>query len=132
MNPIPEPCGTSGAGPVTSSEAARSALESGPALSRSVIVVEDDNGLREQLVKIRNSVAGIRCVGVCRSAEELSPREGEVLKLLASGFIYQEIGDQLGIGSETVRTYVKNICEKMHVRGRLEAVARHRVGSGGA
>jgi len=27
---------------------------------------------------------------------------------------------------------VKNICENMHVRGRLEAVARHRVGSGGA
>jgi len=60
------------------------------------------------------------------SAEDLSPREREVLNLLASGYIYKEIGDQLGIGVETVRTYVKNICEKMHVRGRLEAVAKHR------
>jgi DNA-binding CsgD family transcriptional regulator len=101
-------------------------------MSRSVVVVEDDNGLREQLVKILNSVAGIRRPGACRSAEDLSPRESEVLELLASGYIYKEIGDQLGIGSEPVRTYVKNICENMHVRGRLEAVARHRVGSGGA
>ena len=60
------------------------------------------------------------------AAQELSPREGEVLDLLASGYIYKEIGDKLGIGTETVRTYVKNICEKMHVRSRLEAVAKHR------
>jgi len=55
-----------------------------------------------------------------------SPREREVLELLASGFIYKEIGDKLNIGTETVRTYVKNICQKMHVRSRLEAVAKHR------
>jgi DNA-binding NarL/FixJ family response regulator len=58
--------------------------------------------------------------------ENLSPREHQVLDLLASGFIYKEIGDQLDIGVETVRTYVKNICQKMHVRNRVEAVARHR------
>jgi DNA-binding NarL/FixJ family response regulator len=60
-----------------------------------------------------------------REAENLSPREREVLELLASGFIYKEIGDKLNIGTETVRTYVKNICQKMHVRGRVEAVAKH-------
>ena len=59
-------------------------------------------------------------------AENLSPRENEVLELLASGFIYKEIGDKLNIGTETVRTYVKNICQKMHVRSRLEAVAKHK------
>jgi DNA-binding NarL/FixJ family response regulator len=204
---------------------------------RSVIVVEDDRGLREQLVKILNSGSGIRCVGACESAEDalelvpakkpdvvvmdirlpgksgiecvaelrqilpelqiimltvyedsesifralkagaagylvkssppaklleaivdvskggapmsshiarkvvqhfhlagpapnraedLSPREREVLDLLAEGYIYKEIGDKLGISPETVRTYVKNICEKMHVRSRLEAVGKHR------
>jgi DNA-binding NarL/FixJ family response regulator len=208
-------------------------------MSKSVVVVEDVSGLREQLVKILNSSQGIRCVGACASAEdalrvipakkpdvvlmdirlpgmsgiecvaelkqllpslqiimltvyedsesifralkagaagylvksappaklleaiedvskggapmsshiarkvvqhfhvagptpsrseELSPREREVLDLLASGYIYKEIGDQLGISPETVRTYVKNICEKMHVRSRLEAVGRHRAG----
>jgi DNA-binding NarL/FixJ family response regulator len=61
-----------------------------------------------------------------QEAENLSPREREVLDLLSMGFIYKEIGSKLNIGSETVRTYVKNICQKMHVRSRLEAVARHR------
>jgi len=58
-------------------------------------------------------------------SENLSPREQEVLNLLSAGYLYKEISDQLGIGIETVRTYVKNICEKMHVRNRVEAVARH-------
>ncbi len=57
-------------------------------------------------------------------AENLSPREQQVLALLASGFIYKEIGDKLQIGVETVRTYVKSICQKMHVRNRVEAVAK--------
>ena len=61
-----------------------------------------------------------------REAENLSPREREVLELLAQGFIYKEISDQLNISTETVRTYVKNICLKMHVRSRVEAVAKHR------
>lgn len=59
-------------------------------------------------------------------SENLSPREREVLDLLACGFIYKEIGDKLNIGMETVRTYVKNICQKMHVRSRVEAVAKHK------
>jgi DNA-binding NarL/FixJ family response regulator len=61
-----------------------------------------------------------------REGENLSPREREVLDLLAMGFIYKEIGSKLNIGAETVRTYVKNICQKMHVRSRLEAVAKLR------
>jgi len=61
-----------------------------------------------------------------QEAENLSPREREVLDLLAKGFIYKEIGTKLNIGSETVRTYVKSICHKMHVRSRLEAVAKLR------
>lgn len=58
-------------------------------------------------------------------SENLSPREQEVLSLLSAGFIYKEISDQLRISIETVRTYVKNICQKMHVRNRVEAVAKH-------
>ncbi len=58
-------------------------------------------------------------------SENLSAREQEVLNLLSAGYISKEISDQLGIGIETVRTHVKNICEKMHVRNRVEAVAKH-------
>jgi DNA-binding NarL/FixJ family response regulator len=60
-----------------------------------------------------------------RESENLSKREVEVLELLASGYLYKEISDQLGIGIETVRTHVKNICQKMQVRNRVEAVAKH-------
>ena len=60
-----------------------------------------------------------------RETDKLSPREGEVIELLAAGYIYKEIADKLGIGTETVRTYVKNICAKLQVKNRTEAVAKH-------
>ena len=57
-------------------------------------------------------------------SEELSPREKEVLDLLSQGFMYKEISDKLGISFETVRTYIRRIYEKLHVRTRTEAVAK--------
>ena len=69
---------------------------------------------------------------LARDSHGLSSRESEVLGLLASGYIYKEIADKLQIGIETVRTHVKNICLKMHVRSRLEAVAKHRPQSSGS
>jgi DNA-binding NarL/FixJ family response regulator len=56
--------------------------------------------------------------------ENLSPREREVLDLLASGLLYKEIASQLNIGITTARTHIINICEKLHVRNRVEAVAK--------
>jgi len=47
-----------------------------------------------------------------------------VLDLLAQGFMYKEIADKLGISFETVRTYIRRIYEKLHVRSRTEAVAK--------
>ncbi|HTJ79493.1 MAG TPA: response regulator transcription factor [Rariglobus sp.] len=58
--------------------------------------------------------------------EKLSPREHEVLELLAAGYIYKEVADKMGITLETVRTYVKRICVKMHVRSRVEAILKYR------
>jgi DNA-binding NarL/FixJ family response regulator len=57
-------------------------------------------------------------------ADKLAPRERQVLDLLAGGYVYKEIADQMGIGMETVKTYVKSTCKKLHVRNRIEAVAR--------
>ena len=55
--------------------------------------------------------------------EELSKRENEVLALLAQGYLYKEIADTLGIGRETVNTYIRRIYEKLHVHSRAQAVA---------
>jgi len=55
---------------------------------------------------------------------ELSDREREVLDLLSQGLMYKEIAEKLGIGFETVRTYIRRIYEKLQVRTRTEAVAK--------
>lgn len=55
-------------------------------------------------------------------AEPLSGREVEVLHLLAAGLKYDEIGDQLFISLNTVRTHVKNIYSKFNVGSRTEAL----------
>jgi DNA-binding NarL/FixJ family response regulator len=60
-----------------------------------------------------------------QKTDNISQREQQVLALLASGFIYREIGEQLGIGMETVRSHIRSICQKMQVRNRMEAVAKH-------
>jgi DNA-binding NarL/FixJ family response regulator len=54
----------------------------------------------------------------------LSPREEQVLRLLAKGHRSKEIAEDLGVGVGTVNTYVRHIYEKLHVRSRAEAVAR--------
>jgi DNA-binding NarL/FixJ family response regulator len=56
---------------------------------------------------------------------ELSPREREVLELLARGYLYKEIAEQLKISVQTVNTYIRRIYEKLHVRSRAQAVAKY-------
>ena len=58
------------------------------------------------------------------SSENLSPREREVLELLARGYLYKEIMDALKISRPTVNTYIRRIYEKLHVRSRSQAVAK--------
>jgi DNA-binding NarL/FixJ family response regulator len=54
----------------------------------------------------------------------LSPREKEVLELLARGYLYKEIVETLGISMPTVNTHIRRIYEKLHVRSRSQAVAK--------
>jgi DNA-binding NarL/FixJ family response regulator len=58
-------------------------------------------------------------------SENLSPREREVLELMVRGFLFKEIADSLNIGLSTVNTYIRRVYEKLHVRSRAQAVARH-------
>jgi DNA-binding NarL/FixJ family response regulator len=73
----------------------------------------------------RKVVQHFRILGPqAEQAEQLSPREREVLDMLAAGYIYKEIGDKLNIAAETVRTNVKHICQKMQVKNKMEAVVK--------
>lgn len=58
-------------------------------------------------------------------SDELSPREQEVLDLLARGYLYKEIAERLNISVPTVNTYVRRMYEKLHVRSRAQAVAKY-------
>jgi DNA-binding NarL/FixJ family response regulator len=53
----------------------------------------------------------------------LSPREREVLRLVAQGATNREVADQLGIRAETVKTLIARIFAKLGVRRRAEAVS---------
>ncbi len=57
--------------------------------------------------------------------DKLTPREHEVLALLAKGCLYKEISDALGISINTMRTHLKVIYEKLHVHSRTEAALKY-------
>ena len=58
-----------------------------------------------------------------KGREPLSPREKDVLKLVASGNTSNAIGVRLTISAQTVNTHIKNIYRKLDVRSRAQAVS---------
>jgi len=58
--------------------------------------------------------------------EGLSPRENDVLRMLADGLTDKEIATALIISPRTVETHVSNILHKLDVRKRAEAAQRYR------
>jgi len=56
--------------------------------------------------------------------ENLTKREQEILALLAKGYLYKEIADQLGISLSTVRAHLHTVYEKLHVQSRTQAVVK--------
>jgi DNA-binding NarL/FixJ family response regulator len=65
----------------------------------------------------------------CKHESTLSPREREIIDLLASGLLYKEIAEKLDLKFETVRSYVKKIYEKLQAHSRMEAVTKWKRGS---
>jgi DNA-binding CsgD family transcriptional regulator len=56
-------------------------------------------------------------------SESLSPREAEILRLVASGKTTKEIGAELSIADSTVNWHVGNVHAKLGASSRAEAVA---------
>jgi DNA-binding NarL/FixJ family response regulator len=87
--------------------------------------------VRKDLVQtIRDVHAGQRRISPAMAARlaehtprvSLSPRELEVLQLIAKGLRNKEIGAKLDIAEDTVKIHIKNIFGKLEVIDRTEAV----------
>ena len=89
-----------------------------------------DSVRRELLQTIREVHAGQRhisataatCLAEHTPRTSLSPRELEVLHLIAEGLRNKEIGAKLDIAEDTVKIHIKNIFAKLEVIDRTEAV----------
>lgn len=69
------------------------------------------------LVEMRGQGAAI--------AEQLTPREWQVLGLMANGFRNKEIAARLNISDETVKSHAKSIYGKLKIKGRRDAIFRY-------
>jgi DNA-binding NarL/FixJ family response regulator len=55
----------------------------------------------------------------------LTERENEILSFLSQGYANKEIADKMNISVPTVRTHLRHIYEKLHVRSRAEAIVKY-------
>lgn len=58
--------------------------------------------------------------------ERLTPREKEVLRLMAEGIPSRDIASRLGISYTTVRTHIRSLGSKLGVHSKLEAIVKAR------
>jgi LuxR family transcriptional regulator, maltose regulon positive regulatory protein len=106
------------------------ALRASPELASAVA---SDDALRATLADIYQRShdhalarrAGFRTRATRSPDELLSPREHEVLGLIARGLRNHEISEALFIADSTTKVHVRHILEKLGVRTRAEAVARY-------
>ena len=95
-----------------------------------------DPALAERLATVLADVPGVRLVQAGEPADasvtdarapaddlHLSPRETEVLSLLAEGASNKEIARRLGISVHTAKFHVGSVIEKLEAVGRTDAVA---------
>jgi DNA-binding CsgD family transcriptional regulator len=105
-----------------------------------VVAIEvDDPALADRLAVLLGGVAGVRLAGAGEAATvrlvspdqreaetsgiELTPRELDVLTLLAEGASNKDIARRLGISVHTAKFHVGSLLEKLDATGRTDAVA---------
>jgi DNA-binding NarL/FixJ family response regulator len=73
----------------------------------------------------RRVVEAFQTMGTSRvETENLTARESEILAAVAKGYRDKEVAERLFLSPDTVRTHLRNIYKKLHVRTRTEAVLK--------
>ena len=98
-------------------------LEEALALWRELEVGETATKARRAGRLLRAAEACYREMGAAPPPGRLTPREGEVLRLIAEGRTDREIADALFVSRRTVTTHVTSILGKLEVSSRSAAVA---------
>ncbi|MBA7687963.1 Transcriptional regulatory protein DegU [subsurface metagenome] len=75
------------------------------------------------ITEFKDLSAGAAPQSVTKAEADLSPREEEVLHLVAQGATNKEIADSLFISENTVKTHLRSIMEKLHLANRSQAAA---------
>jgi LuxR family maltose regulon positive regulatory protein len=104
-------------------------LEQGAAVAPVLQLAVEQGVYREFAAHLLNLLGVIgepRPVAVPETGETLTPRELEVLRLVAAGASNPAIAEQLFITVRTVKSHVSNILRKLDVSSRLQASARAR------
>jgi two-component system NarL family response regulator len=55
-------------------------------------------------------------------AENLSPRQAEILRLVAQGWTYKKIAESMSIHERTVKYHIREITEKLHMKNRSQVL----------
>lgn len=98
------------------------ALERGAALDRSALV----NRIQEigrKMVAIQPPKSEISAAPDAKPSYDLTPRETEVLKMVAQGLTNSEIAEEMFVSVRTITTHISNIFGKLEVNNRSRAIA---------
>jgi DNA-binding NarL/FixJ family response regulator len=107
----------------SSPSSVRRALAAGARGVVSKAVGADDLAAAVRAVQRGGTVAPSRLVTTPHGVADLSPREAEVLELICRGMSNLEIADQLFVSVNSVKTYVRQVYQKIEVTRRAQAVA---------
>lgn len=108
-------------------------LDEGPLISDLLRATQESGAVKANLIPyVDRLVAGLQREGQDRSAptsgarilSALSPRETDILTLIAGGLSNKEIARSLYIGPETVKSHLKSVFTKLGVERRAQAVSR--------
>jgi LuxR family maltose regulon positive regulatory protein len=108
-------------------------LDEGPILSNLLQTAQESGSVTPDMIPyVDRLLAGLQRAGQDRLAPTsgarilgaLSPRETDILTLIAEGLSNKEIARGLDIGPETVKSHLKSVFAKLGVERRAQAVSR--------